>query len=193
MKTLQKTGISFLIFALIASLMVTSCKKDDDNGNESISGYFSIDGTKYELSKCYISKRINNDAGHENEDNYDLVFAGESITLTNISSMPTGNGDMFAVILTTDISEDGIESGDYVSGSDESLPSLHMDALFITGWNSSTQTYDKEGEVTGGNIPINVTKTNSTYKFDWVGTTDDGKSFIFSYSGTITLLAPHEI
>jgi len=192
MKTLKKTTISFLIFVLIASLTITRCKKDDDKSDTAV-GYFSIDGTKHELSKCYISKRINNDAGHENEDNYDLVFTGASITLTNISGMPSGNGDMFAVILTTDISEDGIESGDYDSGSDESLPFLYNSALFITGWNSSAQTYDDDGEVTGGDIPINVTKTNSTYEFYWEGETEDGKSFIFSFTGIITLREPHEI
>lgn len=188
MKTL-KLFAGFLVLMGLVIITITSCKKDDD---KSAPGYFTIDGAKHELSKCYISKRINNDAGHEDEDNYDLVFASESITLTDISGMPEGSGNMFAVVFTTEINQEGIESGEYNFGFDESIPFSYFGTSYFVGYNSSNQTIEEDGEP-DNNTSIKVTKTGDTYQFLLEGETEDGKTFVFSFNGKILTLASHEV
>jgi hypothetical protein len=155
---------SFFLIAII-SLIFVSCAKESNENDSTISNYFSINGTKYDISKGYLA-----DGG--------IWLLSNGISITGIVEgevVLKGTGNAFIIREAGSVIP--IVPGTYSFSSMEGGVVLNYN--FITSAGDYFQLLP-EGE---GLCTINYTGLN--YTIDTDGTLGDGNKLIVKYNGTL--------
>lgn len=178
--------LSGLIFITLLLTLTFGCKKDDDETNTA-PGYFTVDGKKYDLQKCYYAK--NSEFGPL----YRLVLiVSKDISFTNTVNSLNGKGNLVLLGIILPEGQMDFTTGDYTY---ESEPAYGIPATFnggfMVGLDYANGNSGSEYEMNNTTI-LKITKSADTYTFRATGKTDDDKDFDFNYKGSISQLEDYK-
>ncbi|GJM33751.1 MAG: hypothetical protein DHS20C18_27520 [Saprospiraceae bacterium] len=152
----------FIYYSFIGLLSVTmmlqSCKKDDDSGTPK--NEFTLNGESFELGKGFLAEYGENGNGSYD---FDVTLTSSSITYNEISQEFNGQGDVIYLDLNTS-SESGLVDGTYNFSSDREAftmvyGEIGVDVDAMTG---AGDVY----EVIGGTVTIEVDGNETLVEFD---------------------------
>lgn len=174
----MKTLKTLILVAIAGSfLLVTSCKKDDDNKSTNILKY---DNTEYTLKSGYLENYGQDSIGAAF--NVDLTMYTAEVTVHESggavdSISGTGQVIYFEIFTST---ADGIASGDYVYDAMETGANGTFDYGIFSSDISTFEAVDIEDGV------VHVVKDGNTYDITIVATDVLGKNISGAYKGALT-------
>ena len=189
MQKLQK--IQFLVMvALLATLILNSCKKsgDDSSPASSSDGSVTLKGTKMALPKCYSMKNPGN------SQEIMLLFVSSGITITGVDSNgfkpgTSGTGNMFWFIIHVPAGQTLPASGNYTIESEpEFRVPFNYDGALYKGVDLSTPANTWVELGLNKNLVLSVIKSGNAYEFAANGLMEDSTAVQFMYKGSISSL-----
>jgi hypothetical protein len=164
-----------LYLLLLVLAVLSSCKKDEDDGPSSNVKY---DGKTYPLAKAYIENYGEWDDGLYN---FDLTLTSESVTVTEDDASGVGNIVYFEMLSS---SPTELAAGTYTFSAsfstantfDEGFIGLDFDIANFTGTILN---------LVGGTVEVK--KDGATYTITFNGVLASGKSVTGTYTGTLIL------
>ncbi len=172
--------VNGLIFLL--SFSIISCNDDGDTTSPQGSGFFTLDGVRYDLGQGFIEDYGVNDDGQSAD--LDVTLLSPTFNINFEAQTATGTGNSLYFDLNSP-SLNGLSAGTYVFDTSVPRKALQMiDGDVLLGLDFAAETFEQEFLVTAGQVV--VTRTDNTFTLSFTLTLDNGQELIGNYTGLLT-------